>query len=198
MSIQLHYNVHGSGGTVWWVDKAGGRPWSDLSNYDFILFPASPSTASTLTGSFMVSNPFHVSGSQTLTVRAMIATAGFPDNMLNDVGFGVLLANGKTKDILFALRPDDVFRLGDTGPDAPFTFAKPTQPAGFTATHYTITPPIVLGGVDYSFRGQGATNVTSVCTPGAREYQLLFGMFTGFSIVAGQPSALIVWSVDVT
>jgi hypothetical protein len=200
MLIDLHYAVLGSGGKIWWVDKTGGRPWSDVVKYAFNLLPNSPNNnwQSLLTGSFMVSDPFQLSGSQTLTVKAMIATAGFKDNCLNDVGFGVLLEKGKTKDILFALRPDNVYQLGDTGPGVPFMFAKPTQPGGFTPTPYAITPPIVLGGVDYSYRGQGATNVTSGCSPGAGQYQLLFGMFTGDSVVAGQPSALVVWSVDAT
>ena len=198
MSLELHYKIQGIGGKIWWVDKSGGLPWSDVVKYDFNLLPNSPNNdwQALLTGSFMVSDRFHVSGSQSLTVRAMIATAGFRDNCLNDAGFGVLLAHGKTKDILFALRPDNVTQLGDTGPGVPLMFAKPTQPGGFTSTLYTITPPIVLGGVDYSYRGQGATNITSVCSPGAGEYQLLFGMFTGDSVVASQPSALIVWSVD--
>jgi len=200
MPKQLKFKLKGQGGPIWWVDKTGAQPWSEIQNYNFNLLPNAPNAAtvlSGLTGSFLVSDPFHVKAGQSLTVNATISTAGFVNNNYNDVGFGILLQNGTSQYILFALRPDNGFQFGDV-PIATLAFAKPTQPAGYSASPAACQLAAVLGGVDYAPKGQATTNFTSVCTPAPGKYQLLFGIFTLGAVVAGQPSALVLWSDSVS
>ncbi|MDR3741167.1 MAG: hypothetical protein P4L40_19285 [Terracidiphilus sp.] len=202
MSILQHETVHGSGGPLWWIDKSGGRPWSDIAPYAFNLLPNDPNPGdlAALKGSYLLSAPFQVNTGQALTVVANIATAGYPSNCYNDVGFAVLLHNGKTKYVLFALRPDNVNRFGDTGPGTPLTFAPPTQPAGVTSSSLTTPFTVILNGINYAegfHSATPATAVTSVCTPDAGSYQLLCGMFTGYPVDPTQPSAVVLWSAAV-
>jgi hypothetical protein len=193
----MHYELHGEGGSVWWVDKFGNQPWSAIQQFGFNLFPQSQNPQpilSTLKGSFIVSHPFHVKASQSLTVVATVAAAKFKVNQYQDVGFGVLLQNGKTKYVLFALQPDNGTFYGDGPPLPDFMFAPPDQQAGLTVLNRPFT--VTLGGVDYS-QSEAVTNLQSVCNPIAGEYRLLLGMFTGLPGPADQPSVTVVWSAEV-
>lgn len=184
---------------MWWVDKTGVRPWTDMQNFGFNLLPSNPNPSgiyATLKGSYLVSDLFQLNGSQILTVQATLATAGFKSNNYMDVGFGLLVQQGQTKYVLFALRPDGVNQFGDMGPIGPMQFAPPTPPVVWSTSVSTVSPAVVLGGVDYSNLGQGSVSITTGCKAAAGQYQLVFGMFTGLSVTAGQPSATIVWSVD--
>jgi hypothetical protein len=198
MVNELRYRLKGSGGpqVFWFVDKFGGTPWAEIDNLGFNLLPGNPNPnelLSAFTGSFFLSEPFHISDSESIAVSATVAIAGFKDNNYMDVGFGLLLQGGTVKDILFALRPDGILQITDNaGPIGLFNLAAPTDPSGFQPSPASLSN-LFVGGVDYS-RGLG-TYVASSLKPGAGDYQLLFGMFTGLPGPTDQPSTTIVWSV---
>jgi hypothetical protein len=200
MSMEPNFTVQGRGGKVWWIDNAGTQPWSDIQQYGFNLPPNFPSsgTLPAFIGSFLLSERFHLNSGQALTVTTSIITAHFEDYF--DVGFGVLLQQGQALSVLFALRPDGVEQFGDMPPTGPLTFAQSGPNVVFTPTFIqSAVNTVILGGVNYAV-GQNAqhpaTDLTSVCTPGVGEYQLLFGMVATGTILPAQPSALILWSID--
>lgn len=193
----LSYRLKGSGGpqVFWFVDEFGDTPWADIERFGFNLLPGNPNPnelLSTLEGSFLLSEPFHMNDGESVAVSAAVAIAGFRDNNYVDVGFGLILQGGTVKDILFALRPDGINRFYDSGPTEPFQFAAPTDPSGLQTSPASLSN-LFVGGVDYS-KGLG-TYIASSAKPGPGDYQLLFGMFTGLPGPKDQPSTTIVWSV---
>ena len=194
----FNYKLKGNGGSqeIWFVDKFGDTPWAEIEKLGFNLLPGNPNPNQLLSafkGSFLLSEPFHISDGQSIAVTATVAIAGFKDNNYWDVGFGLLLQGGKVKDVLFAIRPDGITQITDNeGPVGMFQLAAPTDPSGFQPSQASLSN-IFVGGVDYS-KGLG-TYITSSIEPGAGDYQLVFGMFTGLPGPSGQPSTTTVWSV---
>ena len=191
-----NFTMNGQGGNsgVWWIDNAGGVPWANLAAYNFNLLPNSGGAFNgTMTGSTLLSSPFKMQPNQTLTVVAnVLAAHDFP---IYDVGFAVLLHNSAVSRVLFAMRPDGITHFLDVGNIQASSFAAPS--AGVTL--YTGPGPVavVLSGVTYAQPntpgGGNSTGVTAVCTPGAGDYQLLFGCFAGNGLPnQAKPAALIV------
>jgi hypothetical protein len=132
----LNYELKGSGGPqAWFVDKFGDTPWAEIEKFGFKLLPGNPNPNDLLSafkGSFLLSEPFHISDGESIAVSATVAIAGFKDNNYWDVGFGLLLQGGTVKDVLFALRPDGISQItDDEGPVGVFQLAAPTDPSGF-------------------------------------------------------------------
>jgi hypothetical protein len=200
MPVDLGYTVTGRGGTAfWWLDNAGGTPWSAMANYNFNLFPGAQGSNwdQVATGSFLLSTPFSLLPGQKLTVVASILTAhSMP---YEDVGFALLLQGSQVKAVLFALRPDGWNNRGDYGPIPGTVFAPPS--AGVTVNKVVGGPvKVVLGGVEYGqvndpgdCSGKCCTEVTTSYIPGGGTYNLLFGMFNLEGHVnSARPAALIV------
>src|SRR5258707_1717657 len=94
----LAYTIQGRGGTIpghgghcrCWIDNSGGVPWSALASYNFDLVPtATDDWGATTSGSFLLSDPFDLTGAQQLTVIATLATAH--NRPYWDVGFAHLV-----------------------------------------------------------------------------------------------------------
>lgn len=192
--------IHGQGGHLWWMDNAGGKPWSDLAHFNFPLVGnGAPFDWQNLAvGSYALSDSFTIEAGQTLAVGASIASAHNPITGYYDVGFGVLVQGETVAMVLFALRPDGSNAVGGgDGPNVFFATASPgvvfnPQPPAKAAA------PFVLGGVNYSDNtstgdGDISTQFTVTCQPAAGGYQLLFGAFSvNGSVNHARPAALIV------
>lgn len=200
MPEPINYTIQGTGGSLEWIDNTGGVKWSQMTQYNFVLFPnAQGAFDATISGSVLLSDSIVLQDGQTLTVTASVLSAhDFP---YYDVGFGVLLNNSTLEDVLFAIRPDGIGHIGDIGPINANSFAPPS--AGVTVTTGPGPQNIVLGSATYvrpNVPGGGmSTLVTAACTPGAGTYQLLFGMFVSNGEPNMQnPAALLVNLVEVT
>jgi hypothetical protein len=203
-------NIHGQGGQFpcFWLDNAGGAPWSDIASYNFNAMPTAPyDWRGTSSGSYGLSDRFHVNAGQQVNVAAILATAH--TKPFWDFGFALLVQGTTVVDVLFALRPDGVHEIGDTGPNV--NLAAPS--AGVTFTQTQLASPyggpmnatgIVLNGVDYGSLanagcGDIATYVSSKVKPAAGEYQILFGMFATLNLVNHtRPAAMVVPFFNVT
>jgi hypothetical protein len=191
--------IHGQGGPLWWIDNAGGKPWSTLAHYGFALVgPTTLNWQALAVGSYALSDPFPIAPGQTLAVGAGIATA---HNMINgyyDVGFGLLVQGANVITVLFALRPDGSNEVGG-GPGPNVFFASPSPGVVFKPQQPQSTyAPYVLGGVNYSDtanvgEGDVSTQFTVTCQPAAGDYQLLFGAFSVDGTVnQARPAALVI------
>lgn len=196
-----HFDIQGQGGELWWIDNAGGVPWSAIANYGFNLMPGQPNYATLTSGSFLLSKPFDLTAAQTLTAIACLLTAhNFP---WYDVGFGLLLKHGAVDAVLFANRPDGLTHEGDLGPNPGTNFATPT--AGVIGPTVTMggVLNLVLGGVNYGQTGSPAdgtvsANITAGIKPGAGKYQLLFGMVAlANQVNPARPAAMILEPITI-
>jgi hypothetical protein len=193
--MDLSYEVMGKGGLAfWWIDNAGTVPGTALANYGFNLLPnANRDWASLASGSLLISSSFSLSTGEAFNVTARVITAhALP---YDDVGFALLLRNGQTQAVLFAVRPDGVYRVGDMGPNAPNTFHKPSPGVAVTE-EIEKAVDVELGGLKYWPHDAGgassSTKMVSTYTPGAGVYQLLAGVFTlSQSANQDRPSALV-------
>jgi len=204
-----HLNVHGQGGQFpcFWLDDAGGKPWSDLASYNFNPMPTAwfPNWQSQTSGSYALSEKLTVKAGQQVNVAAILATAH--TQPFWDFGFALLVQDTTVVDVLFAIRPDGVNQIGDMGPNvflaspsAGVTFAQaqsvPNGPMNATA--------IVLNGVDYGSLanpgcGDMSVYVSSKVKPPAGEYQILFGMFATLNMVnIARPAVMVVPFFNVT
>jgi len=197
----MRFQLNGNGGQFWWIDNLGTQPWTEIEKFGFDLLPNSPGSIPGLAGSFLLSDPIHIEVGQTVTLRATIANANLGDSAYQDVGFGLLLLQGRVKYVLFAIRPDNVDQFGDMGPGNLETFA-PTS-AGVTCERTLFPTPIpplfIIGGVDYSKFGDAATAIASSCKIElAGSYQLVIGMFARGGVGNRErPAGIIVWSAEV-
>jgi len=199
MPVNLGYIVTGRGGDAFvWLDNSGKSRWSALPTHQFDLFPGSTDDWRAVTsGSSLLSSPFSLTATDTLTVTASLLTAhSFP---FSDVGFALLLHNAQVRAILFALRPDGVNHRGDLGPTPGTVFAAPS--AGVTVNAVTGGPvKAMLGGVEYGTvadpsdcSGTCSCVIKATCIPGAGNYTLLFGMFNvDNSPSIAKPAAMVV------
>ena len=188
----------------------GGQHWrrsclctGRLAAFGFNLFPAGTDFwIASSSGSLPLSCPFQRNTGQKLAVKATAITAhSFPTV---DVAFAILLKNSQVPANLLAVRPDGVTRFGEIGAQGA-AFPPPSQ--GVTTTPVTGGPVTVqLGGIQYGdvvdagdCSDRCSTEVTMADVPGARTYQLLFGMFVvGQPPSPAEPAALMVKPAVVT
>jgi hypothetical protein len=198
----FHPQGNGGQGQFWWIDNLGTQPFSEIEKFDFNLLPNRPQPQGPLTdlvGSYLRSTPIRIEGGKTLTLRATIANANEADSAYQTVGFGLLLQQGIVKYVLFAIRPDNVGRFGDMGPNAPQAFAPPSPGVDCVFTPFPIPPQFSIGGIDYSKYGDAATAINATCgIDAAGEYELVIGVFVRGGVGNPErPAGLIVWSTDV-
>jgi len=209
-----------------WIDWTGNVPGSEFTSYGFNpVLPASGSTfnPSLGTGSLLLSSPFSLDAWSTLSVTTSVFTASIAT--FNNVGFALLLEDSALKAVLANVRPDNINHFGDFG-FIPGTVYAPPSPGVMTTV--SVHGPealtgVSLGGATYGqvlgpadclgAGGPGAgnclTTVTSVVTPGAGAYQLLFGVYDLFGFGSDRqydesgllridrPTALAVMAVNV-
>jgi len=204
-----HLKIDGKGGQFpcFWLDNSGGKPWSDLDNYGFTPTRTAQSfSKDTTSGSYALSDKFHVKQGEQVNVAAILATAHTQPYW--DFGFAILVQGTTVAEVLFAMRPDGINQIGDTGPNV--LLAAPSDGVTFSQAYKEAdgTPKdatgIVLNGVDYgSIANAGCGNLStylsSKCKPSPGEYQILFGMFvTDNRVNPARPAAMVVPFFNVT
>lgn len=204
-----HLTIDGKGGQFpcFWLDNLGGKPWSDLAKYNFNPMPnAWFDWKDTTSGSYGLSDKLQVHAGQQVNVAAILATAH--TRPFWDFGFALLVQGATVVDVLFALRPDGVNQIGDTGPNV--FLAAPSAGVTFAQTQLAFNggvmnaTGIVLNGVDYGSLanagcGDMSTYLSSKCKPAPGEYQILFGMFATLGNVnQARPAAMVVPFFNVT
>jgi len=193
-------NIHGQGGQFpcFWLDNAGGKPWSDLASYNFNPMPTAWfDWKDTTSGSYALSEILTVAAGQQLNVAVILATAH--REPFWDFGFALLVQGTTIVDVLFAMRPDGINQIGDMGPNV--FLAAPSAGVSFQQASKDATG-IVLNGLDYGSLanagcGDISTYLSSKCKPAPGEYRILFGIFAT-RVNQARPAAMVVPFFNVT
>ena len=153
----------------------------------------------TTSGSYALSEVLLINAGQRLNVAAILATAH--TKPFWDFGFALLVQGTTVVDVLFALRPDGVTAIGDTGPAV--ILPPPSAGVQFAQAQMDATG-IVLNGVDYgsvanAACGDMSTHVSAWCKPPVGKYQILFGIFATLNMAnQARPAAIVVPFFNVT
>jgi len=218
-SLSLTYTVMGSGGqsqpiagfsdsSFWWVDSTGTTPGSVLTGYGFDPVPPGPGQSPFFinqyaSGSLLLSSSFTLTGTETLAVD--FSSLWKNNQPWYEAEFALLLQNSHVVAVLADVRPDGINHTGDFGSMPGTAYATPS-PGVTTSTTRANTTVVTLGGISYGQNsnqlgecvangGACMTLIASSITPGAGDYQLLFGAFNLGS--PSGPSALALNLVSV-